>query len=64
MGEPAKYINPFTDYGFKKLFGEDAAKPALIDFLNSLLIDDTGSRIVDLTFKNTERIGDIAVDRK
>ena len=33
----AKYINPFTDFGFKKLFGEEASKPMLIDFLNSLL---------------------------
>ena len=33
----AKYINPFTDFGFKKLFGEVASKPMLIDFLNSLL---------------------------
>ncbi|NDC40708.1 MAG: hypothetical protein EBZ77_04025, partial [Chitinophagia bacterium] len=33
----AKYINPFTDFGFKKLFGEEASKPALIDFLNAIL---------------------------
>ena len=33
----AKYINPFTDFGFKKLFGEEASKPMLTDFLNSLL---------------------------
>ncbi len=25
----AKYVNPFTDFGFKKLFDEEAAKPAL-----------------------------------
>ena len=33
----AKYINPFTDFGFKKIFGEEASKPQLIDFLNALL---------------------------
>ncbi len=33
----AKYINPFTDFGFKKIFGEEASKPLLIDFLNALL---------------------------
>lgn len=47
-----KFINPYTDYGFKKLFGEEASKPLLIDFLNSLL--PTYHQIADLTFKNTE----------
>ena len=32
-----KYINPFTDYGFKKLFGEEPNKDLLLDFLNELL---------------------------
>jgi hypothetical protein len=32
-----KYINPFTDFGFKRLFGEEANKELLIDFLNSFL---------------------------
>ena len=30
----AKYINPYTDFGFKKLFGEEGNKDLLIDFLN------------------------------
>ncbi len=28
-----RYINPFTDFGFKKIFGEEANKDLLIDFL-------------------------------
>ena len=32
-----KYINPFTDYGFKWLFGEEPNKDLLLDFLNELL---------------------------
>lgn len=32
----SKYINPFTDFGFKKIFGEEASKPLLLDFLNAL----------------------------
>ncbi len=32
-----RYVDPFTDFGFKKIFGEEASKPQLIDFLNSLL---------------------------
>jgi hypothetical protein len=29
-----KYINPLTDFGFKKLFGSEPNKDLLIDFLN------------------------------
>ncbi len=32
-----RYVNPFTDFGFKKIFGEEANKPVLLDFLNALL---------------------------
>jgi hypothetical protein len=28
---PEKYINPFTDFGFKKLFGEEANKDLLCE---------------------------------
>ncbi|GAB1355693.1 hypothetical protein MASR1M12_44390 [Erysipelotrichia bacterium] len=34
---PATYLNLFTDFGFKKLFGEEYNKDLLIDFLNQLL---------------------------
>jgi predicted transposase/invertase (TIGR01784 family) len=57
----AKYINPFTDFGFKKLFGEEASKPMLIDFLQSLLPQ---SNIVDITFKDKEKLGRTEQDRK
>ncbi|WP_299287352.1 Rpn family recombination-promoting nuclease/putative transposase [uncultured Mucilaginibacter sp.] len=58
----AKYINPFTDFGFKKIFGEEASKPLLLDFLNALLPQT--NKIADLTFKNTEQLGQTEVDRK
>jgi predicted transposase/invertase (TIGR01784 family) len=58
----AKYINPFTDFGFKKIFGEEASKPQLMDFLNSLLPQE--NQIVDLSFKNTEHLGQTDLDRK
>lgn len=58
----AKYINPYTDFGFKKIFGEEASKPQLIDFLNALLPEK--HKIVDLTFKNTEHLGLTDSDRK
>ena len=52
----SKYINPFTDFGFKKIFGEEASKPLLLDFLNAFLPES--GKIVDLTFKNSEQHGD------
>ena len=58
----AKYINPFTDFGFKKIFGEEASKPLLIDFLNALL--PQANRIIDLAFKNTEQLGQTDADRR
>ena len=58
----AKYINPFTDFGFKKIFGEEASKPQLIDFLNALLPEN--HTIVDLSFNNPEQLGKTDADRK
>ena len=57
-----KYINPYTDFGFKKLFGEEANKDLLIDFLNELLPEKY--RILDLTFNNPENTGDNKFERK
>ncbi|OAV11463.1 hypothetical protein AO378_0293 [Moraxella catarrhalis] len=56
------FINPFTDYGFKRLFGEEASKPFLIDFLNSIL--PKKHQIADLILKNSERMGFTDFDRK
>jgi predicted transposase/invertase (TIGR01784 family) len=58
-----KYINPFTDYGFKKLFGEELNKDLLLDFLNELLKEEQG-QIRNLTYLKTEQLGATDVDRK
>jgi predicted transposase/invertase (TIGR01784 family) len=58
-----KYINPFTDYGFKKLFGEELNKELLLDFLNELLKEEQG-HIKDLTYLKTEQLGTAEIDRK
>ena len=58
----ARYVNPFTDFGFKKLFGEEASKPQLMDFLNSML--PAHSQIKDLAFRNAEQLGAADADRK
>ena len=51
----AKFINPFTDIGFKRIFGQEISKPVMIAFLNSLL---EGERhIVDLQYLDKEKIG-------
>ena len=52
-----RYINPFIDYGFKKLFATEGNKDILISFLNAV-IEDTADPIVDLTYKNVVLIGD------
>src|SRR5574344_188552 len=49
----AKYINPFTDVGFKRIFGQELSKPLLLDFLNSLFEGE--KRIVNLTFLDKEQ---------
>ena len=58
----SRYINPYTDFGFKRLFGEEANKDLLIDFLNSLL--PTRHQVKTLTFQNLEQLGIISADRK
>lgn len=57
-----KYFNPYTDFGFKKLFGEEANKDLLIDFLNELL--PAKHKIATLTFKNIEQLPEIAENRR
>ena len=50
-----KYINPFTDYGFKRLFGEEPNKDILLDFLNELLKEEEG-QITSLQYKKNEHL--------
>lgn len=57
-----RYVNPYTDFGFKKLFGTEINKDLLISFINSLL---HGREVVkDLTYLNTEHLGISEADRK
>jgi predicted transposase/invertase (TIGR01784 family) len=58
-----KYIDPFTDFGFKKLFGEECNKDVLLDFLNELLHKKEG-KIVSLTYLKNEQLGRSEEDRK
>lgn len=53
------YINPLTDFGFKRIFSN---REILMSFLNDLLpIED---KIVDIEFQNIEKLGATEEDRK
>jgi predicted transposase/invertase (TIGR01784 family) len=58
-----KYINPFTDYGFKRLFGEEPNKDLLLDFLNELLKEEQGE-ITELTYLKNENLSTTELNRK
>jgi predicted transposase/invertase (TIGR01784 family) len=58
-----KYINPFTDYGFKRLFGEEPNKDLLLDFLNELLKEEQGL-ITELTYLKNENLSTTELNRK
>jgi predicted transposase/invertase (TIGR01784 family) len=58
----AKYLNPYTDFGFKKLFGEEGNKDLLMDFLNQLL--PPRHQIAGLNFRNPAAQGDFPEERK
>lgn len=57
-----RYLNPFTDYGFKKLFGEEAHIDFLIDFLNALNIHFC--KITEISFRKSEKLGNAIIDRR
>ena len=57
-----KYINPFTDFGFKKLFGTEVNKDLLMDFLNELI--HSQGQIKEVKYLNSEQLGRSADDRR
>lgn len=57
-----RYINPLTDFGFKKLFGEEPNKDLLMDFLNQLLPEK--HQIETLNYTKNEHLGSSPLDRK
>lgn len=50
-----RYVNPYTDFGFKLLFGTPMNKELLISFLNALLHGE--QEITDVTYLNAEQLG-------
>jgi hypothetical protein len=56
-----KFVNPFTDVGFKRIFGQEVSKPILLAFLNSLLVGER--TIVDVKLLDKELLGLAGGDR-
>lgn len=58
------FINPFTDFGFKKIFGQPKDRIILIGFLNALLQDTVfNDVIVDISYEDKEMLGDDQTER-
>ena len=57
-----RYINPYTDFGFKKLFGSELNKELLISFLNALF--DGKQVITDVRYINGEHLGAYSGERR
>ena len=57
-----RYVNPYTDFGFKLLFGTPVNKDLLIGFLNALFRGE--QEITDVTYLNAEQLGRAEWDRK
>lgn len=49
-----RYVNPHTDFGFKRLFGTEFNKELLISFLNALFRGE--QTVTDVTYLNPEQL--------
>jgi len=59
MSDTEKYINPFIDFGFKKIFGEEPNKDLLLDSLK-----EEQGQITGITYLKNESLGANQADRK
>ncbi len=58
-----KFLDPLTDFGFKKLFKGAENKRVLIDFLNTVL-EPYNEYIVDIEYDDPEQLGEQEKERK
>ena len=57
-----RYINPLTDFGFKRIFGTPFNSDLLVDFLNAVL---AGEHVVkEVKYNNSEKFGTNEAERK
>ena len=60
--EIGTFIDPLSDFGFKRLFGSEPSKVLLMHFLNELF---KGRKVItDLVYNNNERSGIVSQSRK
>jgi len=59
-----KYINPFTDYDFKKIFGDTEDTELLRSLINDILGLEGRDKVKTIIFKNGELLPDSLEDRK
>jgi len=64
MCQVSKYINPFTDFGFKKIFGDPNSTELLKSLLNDILKFEDRDKIKEITFKNGELLPEAPEERK
>ncbi len=64
MCQVSKYINPFTDFGFKKIFGEPNSVEILKSLLNDILKFEGEDKIKEIIFKNGELLPEAPEERK
>ena len=55
-----RYVNPYTDFGFKKLFGIEMNKYLILSFINTLLHGK--EKIKSLTYLNTSESTRLTVE--
>lgn len=61
-GLQERYVNPYTDFAFKLLFGTELNKELLISFLNALMHGE--QTIKEVTYLNSEHLGTQERDRR
>ena len=57
-----RYISPYTDFGFKYIFGSELNKEYLISFLNALF--EGRHNITDITYQNSEHLDEVVYSRR
>lgn len=63
MKKEPVYINPLTDFGFKRIFGTERNKDLLISFLNACISEHVGT-ITEIEYLPTELYGSMPTEKK
>ena len=56
-----KYIDPTTDFGFKKLFGEEANKDIIMSFIQDVL--ELAKPLAEIRFLDKEQLPETSEER-